>query len=787
MAAEHEPWFLKSTYPVLFPTHPALKLPEEDFEEFIKSDISQRQKWEGPMAEDDTESSVDDSFTMVNLEKSTTADVRDGMKGMGIEGEATSPMDETNPKDDEQLTHPSVKGLASFEAGPESPNPEELKNKMFTENLGVAYRSTEDSLVDLFSSLERVISGPLLFTSLNAAWAKDPLMTLKIIFNARSIHLGKAERITFYRCAGWLAAYHPLTLVSNLRWLSRPVIEKKIEKKSEGEDSDIVLVEPEKDKNDVTRFDVKNGVAHGYWKDLLNILALSANGLLRPFADPTKVLNVTQEKGLRYRDDGEISKPTKEAAKVKRHQVRDERHQNATKRFESDAVYRALHMTVARLFADQLREDTKALRSNDPRKKRQISLCAKWAPSHKLFHDKHTFVVSTIAELLHPIEGEMDRELYLRHARELYRKDVSALRQHLDVVERKLTAKTLGEIKYERLPSTAMHNYASIFEEKDYQRFSEYLDQVVEGKTQISGATLLPSTLIQTAQLMRSELRQKVANYQWKTLVQRIKDSGNLESSIAVCDVSGSMHSPVFPDGTCPLHSALGLSLLVAEVTPPPFGGKFITFSDTPQLESIEVGGPLFDNLKKMEHAGWGMNTNFVAVFENLLLPIAQQEQLKPEDMVKRVFVFSDMQFDEAEQIWNAPRWTTSFERIKAKYAAAGYEMPELVFWNLAGGRSGYRGFHMIPSGDPVPPKPVTVRDDGTALVSGYSQGMLKVFLENGSFDESFNDKDDLEKNPEAEGTEKEGPAPKKRKMDPLSTVKKAVGHKAYDMLKVVD
>ena len=784
MATEHEPWFLKSTYPVLFPTHSALNLPEEGFEDFIKLDIGQRQKEEVQKTEDIAESSVGDSFTMVDTEISTAADVRDGMRSIGIEGEAGSPVGKTNPKDGEEPTHPFMKGLVSYEEGPRIPDPEELENKMFTENMDLAHRSTTDPLLDLFSSLERVISGPLLFESLNGAWAEDPLMTLKIMFNARSIHLGKAERITFYRCAGWLAEHHPLTLLSNLRWLSRPVIEKKVEKKKEGEDGDVVLVEPEKDENDATRFDIKNGVAHGYWKDLLNILALSANGLLNVRANPADVLNVTKEAGPRYHGGEKIAKPNKEEAKVRRHQVRDERHQNAIKRFESDPVHRALHMTVARLFADQLREDTKALRSNDPKKKRQISLCAKWAPSHKLFHDKHTFVVSTIAELLHPIDGEMDRELYLRHARELYRRDVSALRQHLDVVERKLTAKTLGEIKYERVPSIAMYNYSLIFEKKDHQRFSEYIDQAAEGKVQISGATLLPSTLIKATEARKWIIR-KVANAQWKTLVQRIKDSGTLESSIAVCDVSGSMRSPRFPDDTCPLHSALGLSLLVAEATAPPFGGSFMTFSDTPQVETIKVGGSLHDNIEKMKGSDWGMNTNFVAVFERLILPMAQREQLKPEDMVKRVFVFSDMQFDQANH--SADSWTTSFERIKAKFAAAGYEMPQMVFWNLVGGRSGYGGLRMGQGGDPVPPKPVTVRDDGTALVSGYSQGMLKMFLENGSFDESFDDDDGLEKNLEAADTKEEGSPPKKRKIDPLSTVKKAVGHKAYNMLKVVD
>ena len=791
MAAENEPWFLRSTYPVLFPTHSALNLSSDEFEAFIKEDISRKAEENEQPAQDVLESDVGDSFTMVSTEQSTTVDVRDAIKNMDIEVETEQSMNEATPEangsEEEQPTHPFIKGLTSYE--PTVPEPGDMENKMLTENLDLAHRSTENPLVDLFASLDRGVTGPLLFDLLVKAWTEDPLITLKIIFNARSIHLGKSDKITFYRCAGWLAEHKPLTLITNLRWLSRPLIQKKVEKK-DGEEDDIVVVEPEKDDKDVSRFDVRNGVSHGYWKDLLNILALSVNGLLNVSADPHKILNIKIE-GNWPRHGAKVKKPSvdKVSAKIKRHQLRDERHQKAIECFESDPVHRALHMTVARLFAEQLREDMNHLRSSDPKMKSRISLCAKWAPSHKNFHDRHTFIVSTIAELLHPIAGEMDRELYLRHARELYRKDVSALRQHLDVVERNLTANTLEKIKYDRVPSVAMKNYAPIFEKKDKDRFTEYIDRVAEGKARISGATLLPSTLIRELWISQvSPLALRVVDGQWRALVQRIKDSGTMGSSIAVCDTSGSMTGPMFRDGCTPLDSAIGLSLLVAEVTAPPFGGHFITFSAKPEVQAIDLEKSLMEKYQSMKRADWGMNTDFVAVFEDLILPMAKREQLKPEDMVKRIFVFSDMQFDQAQTSKDA--WTTSYERIKQKFAEAGYEMPEMVFWNLRGGSAYQSGL----SGDPVPPKPVTVRDDGTALVSGYSQGMLKVFLDNGSFEgeeETTEEEDKKEEGAaedESEGKDQDDGSPKKkRKIDPLSTVKKAVGHKAYDMLQVVE
>ncbi|CAJ2502964.1 Uu.00g103580.m01.CDS01 [Anthostomella pinea] len=821
---DKEPWFLRYSVPVQFPAHAGfdLAITQADFEAWVRNEALNR--------DDDHEEKVntdedeDDTFTMVT--SSTSQEVRHALEDLEIDSADETPTKEpASKRTDESDEHPFIQGLVAH--GNSTPVPSiATDNKMLTENSDVAFRSTRQALLDLFFELEDVVSGPRLLELLNAAWIDSPLMTLKIIFNARSIHLGKASRATFYRCAGWLAQNHPLTLVSNLRWLSRPVIEKKVVKKETGEEDEVLvdLKPEEKDEDDVTRFDVKNGVAHGCWKDLLNILVLCINGKLDVLANPRDILNVEREgKDKNHRGKEHLDK---EEAKTKRHDVRNARHEQAVDTFNSNAVYRALYLTIAPLFAEQLRSDLLLFHGEDKKAKKKISLCAKWAPSQDRFHDKHTFIVSSIAEMLHPLDevtggsGDMDRELYLRHARERYRKDISALRAHLDVVERNLSAKTLDKIKYERVPSVAMSNYAKIFAEKDTERFEEYINAVAEGKTRISGATLLPSTLISTvrrtsrpvintASLAKNpgkaaieakvnELDAKVADGQWKTLVQRIKDSGTLESTIAVCDVSGSMSSPVFPDGTCPMDSAIGLSLLLAEVTAPPFGGHFITFSARPGVLSIDLSSSLHDKISAMERSHWEMNTNFVAVFEELILPVAIRNNLKQEDMVKRIFVFSDMQFDTAQARYaysdgswsqdeheDIPCWSTSFEKIRGKYAEAGYEMPDLVFWNLAGGRAGYGGCDF---GDPTAPKPVTAEEPGTALVSGYSQGMLKVFLENGSFDVPDDEDDKLQvaEDGDAVVLETESRA-KRQKMDPMNILKKAIGHKAYDSLKVMD
>ncbi len=85
------------------------------------------------------------------------------------------------------------------------------------------------------------------------------------------------------------------------------------------------------------------------------------------------------------------------------------------------------------------------------------------------------------------------------------------------------------------------------------------------------------------------------------------------------------------------------------------------------------------------------MNTNIKAAF-NMLLNVAKKESTKPEDMPQRLYIFSDMEFDGAfvgdYEGWGRFRHTndsmnTLLEDIAKEWAAAGYELPSVVFWNL--------------------------------------------------------------------------------------------------------
>lgn len=663
-----------TNFPVLLPETRELHLPRAEFEEYIAS-----------LVQNDTSTSkAHNTATLEFRSKPEQA------------AEAAGDESATRTKEAVDEASATAPGTAFVDALLASksvvPSLDARDGKMLTANGDVAYRTSGEALVDVFSELEDGMSGNRLRELLDKAWEADHQSTLKLIWNARSIHLGKSSRTTFYRAVGWLLENHPKTLLTNLPWLVRPLISKKAASaketdvkrdtaegadpvKAEDEDSDFELIDGEGEAegqpaakrvklahDTFSEFDVKYGVAHGYWKDLLNILALAANDELKVDGDPRKVLNIAKPTEKPHKRNWKKGSKKEQTA---------ERHTRVLSKLATNPTYKALHLTIARLFADQLKLDTSRLDSGRKREIKFVTLAAKWAPSHKGMHDQHTCIVSTIAELLYPFDtvckdvDPADRTTHLKLAREAYQlKTLSPLRKVLEVVERPIGANKFEEIDYEKIPSLAMQQYTSLFAKKDFARFDQYLDAVAGGQSRISGATLLPSTLVAQVRgtstrhreekhvgkgLVAEKLRQiaaKSADGQWNALVQRIRDSGTMESSIAVCDVSGSMSSPRFKDGTCPMDSAIGLSLLVAEITKAPFGGKFITFAERPQI--LRAGGS--DDPRSFEHkidyiknTEWGGSTDFVAVFEKLILPLAKEYRLKQEDMVKQVFVFSDV------------------------------------------------------------------------------------------------------------------------------------------------
>lgn len=657
------------------------------------------------------------------------------------------------------------------------------ENLTLTDNSGITNASTLSPTLDLFTELSS-LRRPDLAQLLADAWATNSLETLRIIWSARSIPRGKGEKEAWTRAAAWLAEKHPQTLLRNLEWVVRPTDlvpkKRKAEEAMDEGDGDLCEVEEEEERE----VNPSTARSHGYYKDLLNLVVLSSlplaststgselsvegdftriPGFILDPSSPYAVSRSKQKKG-----GAEVAKdaPSKEDAKFALAQRLEQ--SLATE----GGFHRALHVTVARIFALQLQADLAALQSSTELRaagkeddarivEGPISLAAKWAPSEGAFHDRLTRLASTIAECLTPLPSPRTPSS-LVHSLSVYRTTyLVPLRAHLELVERKMSANEWTSISYSRVPSIAMDKNKKLFAKRDPEGFKAFLLRVAEGKSTISGAALTPASLLMQADRAK-DVEAEVVEAQWRTLVQSVRDAGKLSRCLAVADVSGSMEGPQFADGTTPIHSSLALSILVAQVTEPPFSNAVISFSESPHFIDLS-GSTLQEHSAQIEKQGMGYNTDFALVFR-ILLARAVEAKVAKEEMVSRIFVFSDMEFDTAQTAKGD--YATHHAIIRREFEEAGYELPELVYWNLAA-RSGKGS------------KPVTANEEGTALVSGYSAAMVKVFLEGGEW--------------EVEGEEweevlGEGETKKVRKpMDPLAVMRKAVGHESFAGLKVFD
>ncbi|RPB25185.1 hypothetical protein L211DRAFT_822636 [Terfezia boudieri ATCC MYA-4762] len=793
---------LDSSHPVLVPYRPELFYPADKFLEFALNELRAEEKEVGDGSGKDI--TMAEGLAETDASWDILSKGGDGKAGEDVEmKEDPVPKAEETPAAnvDLKLADPFISSLLNPLPSTPSQAGRAPENITLTTNNMPAYASTLTPTLDLFSDLQADISPAMLHDLLTQSWNMDPLETLKIIFQCRSIHLGKGEKDNFYRCVGWLCQNAGLrgkaTVIANLEWVVQRTILKPKKKDTDTVGKIVEKPDEEKRKEAEEQEEVNDPVySHGYWKDLANILVLEVQDSL------TFSANVHDHRGeeTRASKSSPLTREEKlQLAKAARHAAEKQRHDNFLRKFD-DSFYMLLHLATARAFATQLHADLEAVESLDKARMRKITFAAKWAPSLEGQHDKHTFLASSIAEILFPPEHKLcadlftDREGYLKLAREQYRRVyLSPLRKHLRVVERDVTAGTFDRINYNHVPSLAMNRYKKVFSKKDTTRFMEFLKKVAEGKAKISGSILTPSTLVHRAKTLpysypsnsslEEDVERQIIDGQWNSLVKSVKERGILESAIAVVDVSGSMSSPVQNDRTCPMDSAIGLGMLLAEVAEEPFKGIFITFSEVPELARIQ--GVLDDRdtkgtekwdfvhkVRQVQQASWGMNTNFLAVFEELLLPRALAHKVPPEKMVKKIFVFSDMQFDAAEGYGDGdgtPTWETGYERLKRKYEEAGYELPTMVYWNLAS--TGSIG------------KPVTRQQKGVVMMAGGGAGTMKAFLADLGGDE-YEDEDEKEEEEEEEDIVMVGK--KKKKLDPVEAMRKLLANPAYEGLKIV-
>lgn len=346
------------------------------------------------------------------------------------------------------------------------------------------------------------------------------------------------------------------------------------------------------------------------------------------------------------------------------------------------------------LYTKQLMIDYNKLQQVDNQQYVEISLAGKWAPTEGCSFDKKFKGAKLLAQKMN---------ISMKH----YRKMITTLRNHLKIVERYMCNKDWESINYVQVPSVAMNRHRKAFIKNDEERFNKYLANVQAGNTKIKALQVFPHEIV--GQYMQTNEIDTVLEEQWKAIVHKGKENGNIGNSLVICDVSGSMFSAVGGSTKYQnVHVAIALTLFLSEICQGSFHKNFITFESNPKCIQVQ-GNTLKEQIEFTRRVSWGGSTNLQRTFD-LILNTATTLKVPQDDMPKTVWIISDMQFNHA-----CGNNATNFQEINRKYQEAGYKRPQLVFWNTAGRSVDF---------------PTFAYDSGVALISGFSQNLIKLFMD---------------------------------------------------------
>ena len=346
----------------------------------------------------------------------------------------------------------------------------------------------------------------------------------------------------------------------------------------------------------------------------------------------------------------------------------------------------------------QLEADISALENGE-----EVSLLAKWLPSVNASNKNTVLMAKKIARYM-----DMDDATY--------RKTLVRLRAHIKIIENNLRERDYT-FDYEKQPSKAMFKYRQAFIRNDGERYNSFLNKVATGEAKLNADTLAPYELVEpylnwnywcndNNAFLKSitEEDKKTLNSTWESL----PSFETKENALAIIDTSGSMYMDSRP---LPASVALSLGLYFAEHNTGHFKNHFIEFSSEPEL--IEIKGDTFvDKLRYITTFCKVADTNLEAVFD-LVLKAAVKNNVPQAGLPSKLIIISDMEFNACVR----GAGETNFNNAKEKFEAAGYKLPEIIFWNVASRNR---------------QQPVTKNEQGVALVSGCTPRLFSQVL-NGS------------------------------------------------------
>ena len=301
----------------------------------------------------------------------------------------------------------------------------------------------------------------------------------------------------------------------------------------------------------------------------------------------------------------------------------------------------------------QFEEDVKNLHAGNA-----VSLLAKWIATADASSKKtRQLGILTAKKLGYPVYN--------------FKRIVRALRKRIGVVESLMSAGRWDEIKYPEVPSRAMMIYRKAFEKHDADRYNAFIKKAAAGEAKINSSTLFLYDLVEKIWPQSGWVRNPVyedatVEAQWRQLPNYVEPGTN---AIVIADTSGSMYGR-------PMATSVGLAIYFAERNVGAYHNLWMSFSGNPKMHVLK-GSTLAQKISHLEMNDWQQNTDLKAAFE-LVLSIAVNNHINPDEMPKSLIVISDMEID-----YCGNRDWTFYEQMSASFRERGYQIPNIIFWNV--------------------------------------------------------------------------------------------------------
>ncbi|XP_007213325.2 uncharacterized protein LOC18778929 [Prunus persica] len=540
------------------------------------------------------------------------------------------------------------------------------------------------------------------------AWSCNPLTTLKLICNFLDNDGEKADDEAFYSAAFWLHHNHPKTLSCNLlpiagAWghiihvletLSRVLLQGNAQ------------LQVDQYSMTWTRKDANQEFQSKQFQIQLTQNERRRTTCPLPPPSPRQTRQIKVEKAKE-----------KASALLKRRKTTAMANK-AADRYHSDPDYRFLHDRVSDLMAECLKHDIQQFNQHQQQRREQEQDQKKKKMKKLEFNitdaaDCFRFVPAPMDQLLYEtvarnvfspgeLESEFSNPMSLR--RRLRKEILVPLRQAL-APEDEEGANKWGY--YQRLVYDGEPDVSDVLSASAARKYMVALKKAIaaaESKSEsvsenmINAGAVLPHWIVRYA-VDKSGGFERAAELQWKRMLEDVyKKQGRLNNCLAVCDVAAS--------------ESVALGMLVSHLSQGPWEGKVVSHTQKPQLHLVR-GEDLKSKFSFMhsleERQDWEVDLGKVY---DLILEVAVNENVKAEQMVRKVFVFTCFKHF-SDGCWK-PRGG-DYEEIQRKFEEKGYAVPHLVIWNLLS----------------VWYAPLRTGEPGVTLLGGFSDAMLKSFLEN--------------------------------------------------------